>query len=86
MPEQRVYSPQEVDFGEYEKMFWVQAFGGDGSVVPADHTREITTSRLTIFRSRLQERWEGSTAPEGMPAGSGPAQPCLNSSYLDNRQ
>lgn len=49
MTEQQVYSPQEVDFGKYVKMFWVQGFGGDGSVVPADHTLEITTLTIDYF-------------------------------------
>ena len=49
MPEQQVYSPQEVDFGNYVKMSWVQGFGGDGSVVPANHTLEITTLTINYF-------------------------------------
>ena len=49
MPEQQVYSSQEVDFGGYVKMFWVQGFGGDGSVVPANHTLEITTLTVNFF-------------------------------------
>jgi hypothetical protein len=50
MSEQQVYSTQEVDFGAgYEKMFWVQGFAGDGSVVPADRTLEITTLTLNFF-------------------------------------
>jgi hypothetical protein len=48
MPEQ-VYSAQEVDFGSYAKLFWVQGFDGDGSVVPAHRTLEITTLTLNYF-------------------------------------
>jgi hypothetical protein len=47
--EQQVYSSQEVDFGSYVKMFWVQGFAGDGSVVPANHTLEVTTLTVTFF-------------------------------------
>ncbi len=50
MPEQ-VYSSQEVDFGSYAKLFWVQGFDGDGSVVPAHRTLEITTLTLNYFPS-----------------------------------
>jgi hypothetical protein len=49
MHELQVYSPQEVDFGSYVKMFWVQGFPGDGSVVPPHHTLEITTLTLNYF-------------------------------------
>jgi hypothetical protein len=49
MAEQQVYSPQEVDFGQYIKMFWVQGFSGDGSIVPPNHTLEITTLTLHYF-------------------------------------
>jgi hypothetical protein len=49
MAEQQVYSPQEVDFGQYVKMFWVQGFPGDGSVVPPNHTLEITTLTINYF-------------------------------------
>ena len=48
MPEQ-VYSSQEVDFGSYAKLFWVQGFDGDNSVVPAHRTLEITTLTLNYF-------------------------------------
>lgn len=49
MSKQQVYSPQEVDFGGYVKMFWVQGFAGDGSVVPAKHRLEITAVTLNYF-------------------------------------
>ena len=49
MPEQQVYSPQEVDFGSHVKMSWGQVFGGDGSVVPPNHTLEITTLTVNFF-------------------------------------
>ena len=49
MTEFQVYSPQSVDFGDYVKMFWVQGFAGDGSVVPDRHTLEITTLTLNYF-------------------------------------
>lgn len=48
MPTQ-VYSSQEVDFGSYAKLFWVQGFDGDNSVVPANRTLEITTLTLNFF-------------------------------------
>ena len=48
MPEQ-VYSSQEVDFGSYAKLFWVQGFDGDNSVVPAHRTLEVTTLTLNFF-------------------------------------
>src|SRR6516165_10395171 len=49
MPQQQVYSAQEVDFGNYIKMFSAQGFAGDGSVVPANHTLEITTLTINYF-------------------------------------
>lgn len=49
MAELQVYSPQEVDFGTYAKMFWVQGFAGDGSVVPSGHRLEITTLTVNYF-------------------------------------
>jgi hypothetical protein len=49
MSERQVYSRTQVDFGKYEKMFWVQGFPGDGSVVPANHTLEITTLTFNYF-------------------------------------
>src|SRR6267378_4318025 len=50
MPEQQVYSSQEVDFGKYVTMFWVPGdFGADNSVVPANHTLEITTLTINYF-------------------------------------
>jgi hypothetical protein len=49
MADQQVYSPQEVDFGSYVKMFWVQGFSGDGSVVPPHYTLEITTLTINFF-------------------------------------
>ena len=76
MPQQQVYSAQEVDFGNYIKMFWAQGFAGDGSLVPASHTLEITTLTINYFRSRPQEHWEGSTSPDGTPPGLEPAQLC----------
>ena len=48
MPEQ-VYSSQEVDFGSSAKLFWVQGFDGDNSVVPAHRILEITTLTLNFF-------------------------------------
>jgi hypothetical protein len=45
----QVYSPSEVDFGKYVKMFWVRDFAGDGSVVPANHILEITTLTVNYF-------------------------------------
>jgi len=49
MDELQVYSPTSVDFGKYVKMFWVQGFAGDGSVVPADHTLEVATLTINYF-------------------------------------
>jgi hypothetical protein len=51
MSAQQVYSPQEVTFGNYVKMFWVQGFAGDGSIVPPHKTLEITTLTLNFFPS-----------------------------------
>jgi hypothetical protein len=49
MAEQQVYSPTQIDFGNNVRMSWVQGFPGDGSVVPANHTLEITTLTLNYF-------------------------------------
>jgi hypothetical protein len=49
MKELQVYSPQSVDFGGYVKMFWVQDFTGDGSVVPEGYTLKISTLTLNFF-------------------------------------
>lgn len=49
MKELQVYSPQSVDFGDHAKMFWVQGFAGDGSVVPDEYTLEISTLTLNFF-------------------------------------
>jgi hypothetical protein len=49
MPELQVCSTQEVDFGKYTKIFWPRGFAGDGSVVPPNHTLEITTLTLNYF-------------------------------------
>jgi hypothetical protein len=46
---QQVYSSQEVTFGNYVKMFWVQGFDVDGSVVPPHKTLEITSLTLNFF-------------------------------------
>lgn len=51
MAAQQVYSPQEVTFGHYVKMFWVQGFGADGSTVPPHKRLEITTLTLNFFPS-----------------------------------
>jgi hypothetical protein len=51
MSAHQVYSPQEVTFGNYVKMFWVQGFAGDGSIVPPHKTLEITTLTLNFFPS-----------------------------------
>ena len=51
MAAQQVYSPQEVTFGNYVRMFWVQGFAGDGSVVPPHKTLEISTLTLNFFPS-----------------------------------
>jgi hypothetical protein len=51
MSVRQVYSSQEVGFGQYVKMFWVQGFGGDGSVVPPNHTLEVTALTLNFFPS-----------------------------------
>ena len=51
MSEQQVYSAGSVEFGKYVKMFWVQGFGGDGSIVPPNHVLEITTLTLNYFPS-----------------------------------
>jgi hypothetical protein len=51
MSTQQVYSSQEVTFGNYVKMFWVQGFAGDGSVVPPHKALEITTLTLNFFPS-----------------------------------
>jgi hypothetical protein len=45
----QVYSSQAVDFGNYAKLFWIQGFDGDGSVVPAHRTLEVTTLTLNYF-------------------------------------
>ena|ERR1700730_5578534 len=49
MAVKQVYSSSEVDFGKYVKMFWVQGFAGDGSVVPANHILEITMLTVNYF-------------------------------------
>ena len=49
MHQLQVYSSQEVDFGQYVKMFWVQGFAVDGSVVPPKHTLEIGTLTINFF-------------------------------------
>jgi hypothetical protein len=49
MKELQVYSPQSIDFGGYAKMFWVQGFAADGSVVPDEYTLEISTLTLNFF-------------------------------------
>jgi|GEM_PF-2854070 len=49
MADQQVYSAQEVDFGNYEKLFWVQGFGADGSTVPDHYTLEIATLTINYF-------------------------------------
>lgn len=49
MKELQVYSAQSRDFGGYAKMFWVQDFAGDGSVVPEGYTLKISTLTLNFF-------------------------------------
>jgi hypothetical protein len=51
MSAQQVYSAQEVTFGNYVKMFWVQGFAGDGSIVPPHKTLEISTLTLNFYPS-----------------------------------
>lgn len=45
----QVYSPQDVAFGSYAKMYWVQGFGADGSTVPPNTVLEISTLTLNYF-------------------------------------
>jgi hypothetical protein len=49
MHELQVYSAQEVDYGNYAMLFWVQGFGGNGSTVPPKHRLEITSLTLNFF-------------------------------------
>ena len=51
MSAEQVYSSQEVTFGHYVSMFWVQGFAGNGSVVPPHKTLEISTLTLNFFPS-----------------------------------
>ena len=66
MHQLQVYSPQEVDFGQYVKMFWVNGFAVDGSVVPAKHTLEIGTLTVNFFPKATVELSGGSISVEGM--------------------
>ena len=45
--EQQVFSEGEVDFGQYGVLFW--NWSGQNSVVPANHTLEITSLTLNFF-------------------------------------
>ena len=87
MPVEQVYSSQEVDFGNYVKMFWVQGFSGDGSVVPPHKVLEVTTITLNYFPSgegsigRLDI--SGRNAPD---LSTGTAMWRLQAIYIDPRK
>jgi len=52
MQQIQVYSAQEVEFGNYVKVFFGDAFGGDGSVVPPNSMLEISTLTLNFFPTK----------------------------------
>ena len=88
MKELQVHSPTAVDFGKFTKMFWVQGFAGDGSVVPTNHTLEITTLTFNYFPKQTggtlgRANIAGRDAPD---LHSGTAVWSLQSVYVDPKK